>query len=382
MVQLDALRAFAVLAVLLQHTLDIPPTWKCGRLGVRLFYVLSGYLITGILLRARDRCSGASDSGHVLRAFYARRSLRIFPLYYLVLGVAAAFALPGVSEYLFSCITYTTNFRSALDGTFLPMPIGHFWSLAVEEQFYLCWPLLVLLLPPRWLPAAITATLVVGPVSRLLLFRFGGGVAWEAAPTSCLDTLGAGALLAYCSTPGGLSPGARRGLRLSLLGGMALSALIVFWRLTGRMHTPSVVLEDAAYALLFGWLVGRAAEGFGGWAKVLLEFRPLVYLGTISYGVYVYHNFVPVAGAVVRERLGIEPGMPDGNGLGLFVYVSALTIGVAALSWHVFEKPVNRLKDYFPYLKPTKGTREERAETVASPCGAKTQVLPVPALPS
>jgi peptidoglycan/LPS O-acetylase OafA/YrhL len=378
MVQLDALRAFAVLAVIVQHTVPLPPAVKLGRTGVRLFYVLSGFLITGILLRARRGCPGGREGRGALRSFYARRFLRIFPLYYLVLGLAVLLALPAVGEHLASCATYTSNIQSAVEGSFFPPPLGHFWSLAVEEQFYLFWPLLILFLPTRRLLPAILLTIVIGPVSRLLLLRYAGRpVAWEVATTSCLDTLGVGALLALFASSGRLSPAARARIgRWSLGAGLALLGLVVVARVTGRLYTPSIILEDTAYVFLFGWLVSRAARGFGGWGKRILELRPLVYLGTISYGVYVYHNVVPVVARVAEERLGVPTGLPAKEGPAFCLYVAAVTVALAACSWHLFEAPLNRLKKHFPYLKPK--TTPSTSEGAVSPAGG----IPVPAVAS
>jgi peptidoglycan/LPS O-acetylase OafA/YrhL len=354
MAQLDGLRALAVLAVIVQHTFPADAETKIGRPGVRLFYVLSGFLITGILLRTRARCASGGGVRHVMRSFYARRFLRIFPLYYFVLGATLLLGLPDVRAHVWAAVTYTLNIQSAAEGTFFPT-VGHFWSLAVEEQFYLFWPVLMLLVPSRYLLAAVLAAIAVAPASRLLLFRYaGGGAAWEAATTSCLDTLGGGALLALLVSSDALSARARKGLEYASLGaGLALFALIKLW-LTRKFHALAVALEDTAYLLIFSAVVSGAARGFGGWGKRVLEFRPLVYLGTISYGIYVYHNFVPAVASLLRERYGIETGFPADQGAARFVCVSLATVAIAACSWHLFEEPINRLKKHFPYLTEKK----------------------------
>src|SRR5258708_7747412 len=161
MPQLDSIRAFAILVVLIHHFLPVDkiiPTdfITLGLIGVRLFFVLSGFLITGILLRARGE-------ERALRQFYYRRVLRIFPIYYLTLIIIFV-----VSPYLRSegawLAAYATNYITPFKSL---EPAGHFWTLAVEEQFYLLWPFLMLLAPARYLLKIIVASIVFA-----VLFRF------------------------------------------------------------------------------------------------------------------------------------------------------------------------------------------------------------------
>src|SRR5262249_27065480 len=196
MVQLDGLRAIAVLLVLFEHTCPTPPL-RTGRVGVLLFYVLSGFLITGILLQARARAAGVAPLRGVLAAFYARRCLRIFPLFYFVLLAALLLRIPPLPDHLASLLSYTSNFDTAAQGKWLQQPFGPFWSLAVEEQFYLLWPALVLFAPLRWLLPCMAAMLAVGPLSRLAVVCVtDNNVSFQVVTTSCLDSLGAGSLLA------------------------------------------------------------------------------------------------------------------------------------------------------------------------------------------
>src|SRR4029450_13372172 len=139
MQQLDGLRAMAVLAVLWTHYLP-EEDWLFGvywgGFGVRLFFVLSGFLITGILLKSRQYVmQGPQPAAFALRPFYSRRLLRIFPLYYTTLAVTALMAIPPVRETMVWHITYLSNVYFSIQGRFHG-PIRHFWSLSVEEQFY------------------------------------------------------------------------------------------------------------------------------------------------------------------------------------------------------------------------------------------------------
>jgi len=357
MPQLDALRAFAALAVLVAHfsrfTSNLHTLTRLidlGGLGVRLFFVLSGFLITGILLRSKRYC----EDHHIpilraFRQFYARRVLRIFPLFYLVLGMAAIINIPPVRQTFAWHAAYLTNFYMFLHGW--EGATNHFWSLAVEEQFYLVWPWVIFLVSRRRLYGAILVMIGVGPLFRLFFGLATGNVATVILPLSCLDTLGVGALLALRKDhiSGQQSreyPFGKAGL---WVGFAALGAFI----LLRAMHQGTWVgytLFDLGTALLGSWVVLRASTGFRGSIGRLLEIKPLVYLGTISYGIYVYHNFIPY---IMHDTLHL-PSIAD-----LLKLPSAwpldsllkggIAISIAALSWHFFERPINNLKRYFKY---------------------------------
>ncbi len=193
MTQLDALRAFAAFGVMLGHFYGIQ--WSL--LGVHLFFVLSGFLITGILLKCRDSSYTWEKGKYQLRQFYIRRSLRIFPLYYLVILVLIFVNFNILRNSSLWYLTYTSNIYFALIGRF-GSSAGHFWSLAVEEQFYLLWPCLILFLPEKYLLRCISTACLLG-----LLYRIGGSLlglnflARVAVTIGCLDFLGIGALLAF-----------------------------------------------------------------------------------------------------------------------------------------------------------------------------------------
>lgn len=332
--QLDGLRAFAVLAVLVHHAgpPGLTAALEPGAWGVQLFFVLSGFLITGILLRGRAEVTGGRRSG-MLRAFYIRRFLRIFPLYYAVLLAVALLNGPGVRGNLWWHLAYLSNYHFAWHGSWSG-PTSHLWSLAVEEQFYLLWPWFVLFLPRRGLPVLLAAAVAAGPLARLVLWRQTGNELVATLPTPCcLDSLGLGGLLAWLWQ----EERDRRWLgRGALAAGVGLAVLLLGLPLG---EGARLVLGRTAGALVFVWLVDRAATGFGGWAGRVLEFRPVVYLGTISYGLYVFQNFV------------LWLAFPHTAGLERFAKVFVVTLGLAAVSWYCYERPLNGLKRYFPYGK-------------------------------
>jgi peptidoglycan/LPS O-acetylase OafA/YrhL len=152
MPQLDALRAFAVLSVLAVHFVSHPPRWlevvPWAACGVQLFFVLSGFLITGILLDSRNEVEAGASRFWMLRQFYTRRFLRIFPLYYAVVLVGWLIKLPGFTETLGWNLSYLTNFYILQKGAWIEVA-SHLWTLSVEEQFYLVWPWVVLFLPNK-----------------------------------------------------------------------------------------------------------------------------------------------------------------------------------------------------------------------------------------
>jgi peptidoglycan/LPS O-acetylase OafA/YrhL len=348
--QLDGLRAIAVLLVCWHHWMPrryhFGINW--GSTGVDLFFVLSGFLITGILLACRRPLEeGRQSVAFTAGRFYARRFLRIFPLYYAVLAVASV-ALTLEPGILVSLWTYTFNLYGAWCGALSGRLISHFWSLAVEEQFYLVWPWVILLAPRRALVPVVCATLAVGPLSRWILFTAGAPFdAMRMVTTSCLDLLASGALFAILVERGGLEAVLRgRFARTVGLAGAALflwgAAIQVRMEGNGGATALEVFVVYTRWPF-FAWLVLAAARGFGGFFGRVLTLRPLLYVGKVSYGVYVFHAF-----ALLLDRVGLARFHPL---LRCAVYLG-FTLVVAELSWRWFESRINALKERFPYEKP------------------------------
>jgi peptidoglycan/LPS O-acetylase OafA/YrhL len=323
--QLDGLRFLAFLAVFATHAWPEGCPW--GVAGVQFFFALSGFLITRILIR--------SESGRIgsdLRRYYLRRTLRIFPLYYaLVILVAPGLRWDDLGWFL----TYSYNIRAYLVTGWNDV-LGHFWTLCVEEQFYLLYPQFLLFTPARFRFSLLTGLIVATkafqfyanyhmsmPWARLLLPYCGEDLLW-----------GSVAGLVEIRT----IPGRHEG-KICFLSGLPI--LVLAWNLHEYRLPISKEWQEIASVSLFG--VGSALIVFGAWRSAdpwivgPLTLAPLTYLGRISYGLYAFHLPVLRANWVDAIPYGFMIRKPYGE--------LALTITLAAASWRFFEGPINRLKD-------------------------------------
>jgi peptidoglycan/LPS O-acetylase OafA/YrhL len=342
MVQLDALRALAVLAVMVYHLgPSLSPALGLGAwVAVRLFFVLSGFLITGLLLRARDAVdAGQTTAGAALWRFHLRRLWRIVPVYYAVILGLALVDAGEVRQNLWWHLAFLSNVKFVIDGWHHAY-IGQFWFLAAQEQFYLFWPLLMLSLPRRWLMPVIVLTIAIGPLYRAYALSMGWSLAYEALLPANLDTLGLGALLALMTRRGSADRFRTRPWAVAAWAAAALLLALQLPAVRDVVGTPLIASSDLLMGGVSVVLVARAAVGFGGLAGRVMTWPPLLYLGTISYGAFAYHLVVGgvVAWAVSAAGLAALP-------TALFAAVAvALSIAVASLSWHAFEQPLARLK--------------------------------------
>jgi peptidoglycan/LPS O-acetylase OafA/YrhL len=334
MPQLDALRAFAVLSVIAAHTFPPLPV-HIGIPGVWLFFVLSGFLITGILLRSRANIEQHNTSlGAALKTFYIRRSLRIFPLYYFALALLLWIGVPEARNNILWLATYLTNMLIVTEGRWVGC-VSHFWTLAVEEQFYLIWPVVMLLLPRRLLAPGCLLAIAIGPVTRALMWHWTHNITSTliSAP-ACLDGLGAGSLLA-ASWHFGYRPALLRWRTPAVAAALVLTIAHVASQAVEFHSGLDYVVGGFAYASLFFWVVDAAANGVQGVTKRILEWKPLLYIGRISYGLYVFHLLVPE----------ILPYEAPPSGIARFLYVTATTLALASLSRYLLERPFNHLKE-------------------------------------
>jgi peptidoglycan/LPS O-acetylase OafA/YrhL len=352
---LDALRGAAILAVFLHHAAPGAPTvgaerfllgaFHLGWAGVDLFFVLSGFLITGILLDTRDR------PGY-FRRFYARRARRIFPLYYVTLAliILALPLLGGIvkdeahivalrQEWLW---TYANNIKIAMTARWSAAYADHFWTLAVEEQFYLVWPFVVLLSTPQRLARTCVLIAALALISRVVLVVSGSSpLAVTVFTLTRADSLALGALPAcLLRMPNGADLLRRLIPRAMVLGGGVAAAIAAadvagfvgpWW--AGRGAAWATV-GYSALGVLFTAVVARAALGTPV-APQSRAFRFLRLTGVYSYGFYVMH--APVL-YVLRDAGWHPTDWRDFLAYGATAFVIAYAL--AAMSWHWFESRI------------------------------------------
>lgn len=352
---LDGLRAIAVLAVFGRHAWPNQFFW--GWAGVDLFLVLSGFLITRLLLRAQG------DRSAYLKSFYARRSLRIWPLYYLTLALTLAVAyLEGWHVERFDVLRsalflqFTDLYSeyagaAALVQDYIPF-FSHSWSVAVEEQFYVVWPLTVLLLRrwPRTLPGVAGVLLVAGLGLRTL------GVTPLLLLTR-VDGLVLGAFLAWTVQRIEERPAAERARHLRTIARVATVTgvpIVAWYVLTGyAARVPATPASTDLHPLV---VTGFALAALGVIAsltideptrlKRFLSRGSLVYLGGLSYGIYLLHPLV-----LHGSRTAFGDAALAGIDLGPVVALPA-SVAVAHLSMVFVEGPALQLKRRFPLEPP------------------------------
>lgn len=345
MVQLDGLRAFAVGAVIFSHW--VPREYHggiaWGPLGVQLFFVLSGYLITGILLGARSDSSDSAARIGILRMFYIRRCLRIFPLYYAVVVLITLAGVYGARATFWFNVSYTSNIHFFLINDW-PSNVGHFWSLAVEEQFYLVWPWVVLFVPRQHLVPLVSVLMGVSLIAKLGLANLFPGNSFVAMlPFGAWDALGGGALMALL----GVRTRAWRWLAWGSLF-VGLPVWLAFWVRPSLAAGPVAgQVRSFAMVLVCIWVVGRFAMMGPTAVGRLVRSPALVGIGVVSYGLYILHPLVPILWGAVAKGMGLAEIWLSGPPR--LVACLALLLALANLSWFAYERPLNRLKDRFPY---------------------------------
>lgn len=350
---LDGLRAIAVLSVIAEHWCfhwlrSMSPLFRPGRIGVQLFFVISGFLITGILLDARDSATiKRSSKTQVLSAFIFRRTLRIFPLYYAVIVLACLADVTEIIEWLPWNLTYTSNIR---DSIYAPvLDYQHFWSLCIEEQFYLIWPFAILCFPPKATKWIIAAAIAAYPLYVCAIYILEAPQYLNATPFGSMHTLAGGGLLAYWfRDEKSRLACAKYSPVISAITCPIYLLLILACHDTGMTtHLAHNTLMAVSLVSLVGWAASINATH----SKHLLTNPVLMFLGSISYGVYLLHPFVP---PVIRYTL-MQFDLNTAHTLGKLQLPCffAVTIGLAWLSWRLFETPISRLKRHFPYTPPS-----------------------------
>jgi peptidoglycan/LPS O-acetylase OafA/YrhL len=327
----------AVALVVIHHWVPGLQLLGLGVIGVQLFFVLSGFLITGVLLTFRSALEGgrATLSG-ILSSFWKSRAARILPVAFLALTVAFAVAdRVGIQESLAWHFLFASNLLFFQQGAFESW-FSHFWSLAVEQQFYVLWPLLVLRAPRRWLEPAILGLVVLAPVARFGLFAAGFEPVRTVQRPSVFELRLARPRCAGRCVETAAAAGSERAAQGPGMAGDRHLTGDRGW--TVRRDAFLILVQQTFLSISFACIVAAAGERMSGLLGRTLECRPLVGLGIISYGVYVYHPFAP---SVVKAAL-LALEAPDylASGAALFALCTALTLLVAVLSWFLMERPI------------------------------------------
>lgn len=329
MPQLDVLRAIAVALVIIQHWFYAFKIFRFlpeGELGVKLFFVLSGYLITRILLDYKQRVlTGNMSMVQSLKKFYYRRFLRIFPIYYLLLFLLYLIYPSKISDSFVWHFFYLSNYFFYFINHGWGY-VSHFWSLSVEEQFYIFWPFVILLSKRKYLLGIIIGTTLLG-----ILFRatnFSHSYMYYILTPACFDALGLGALLAlkydWITTK-------IKTMSVTYFVTLLLSiGLIIYFHTLGKIVFNQIFL--GLFIAIFSFLA-VAKLSIGSKFHFIFENRILIFIGKISYGIYLYHNLIPFT---YINHVHI-----------LFSYLLriAVLLLVASASYYIIERPFLKFKD-------------------------------------
>lgn len=336
---LNGIRAIAVLFVIISHRFPIDHfihAFPLGNYGVDIFFVLSGFLISRSLFY-RIVIESASN-GKIIKSFFIRRCLRIFPIYYLLLsflyltsGIIGNQFRENFLWYFLYCANYLNFYNGKWYGA-----LAHFWSLSVEEQFYIFWPILLLFVFKKRIFNLIVLLILVGTIYPFFLTGNAGQLT-----LSCLNALGVGALLAYVEI---VNPKYKILFNKTL---KILFAPVLFLICINRL----VILipffsERLAISILAVSIIAYCRYNSKNFIVIkVLGNKALNFIGIISYGIYLYHNIVPKYWVWGVKKIGwVTPAS-----IYKFSYLEFLTqtvfiIVISYLSWIIVEKPILRLK--------------------------------------
>ena len=356
--QLDGVRGLAIFMVLATHLLKFEGQSvasgicagiaQAGWVGVDLFFVLSGFLITGILVKTRE-------DPHFFKNFYARRALRIFPLYFGYLAIYQLFVIHWgwvkldasrvleASHEMPWLWAYASNVLIALKGNFITASLNHFWTLAIEEQLYLIWPAVIFYCPPQRLRGFCVLGIIAVIVGRVVALQlWNPPFAIHVLTPFRADSFFVGA---YFALNGQKDLHFLQRHISKVLGVLLIGLLLGVW-IRGGLFWSDAWIQTFGYtaiAIVFGWMLTMSLEG------TLFRSSALRFLGRYSYAIYVFHHPLNIA----FERLwptSLVVQWVHSWFLGALLHASIVTsisIGFALLSWNLFEVHFMNLKKYF-----------------------------------
>jgi peptidoglycan/LPS O-acetylase OafA/YrhL len=362
--QLNGIRFIAVFLVLIDHWLiPINPFSFLGHLGVVIFFVLSGFLITRILFENAESCRANHSSPIVKMArFIYRRSLRIFPIYFLLLAMGAIFSISNFDQLVYWLITYTPNIYIIVNNTWIGT-WDHLWTLAVEEQYYLFFPMLILFSYARNYFKILVGMILVGLAFRFFFFLTNSHDfkenLWFVAHVntiSALDSFGLGGLLAYLHTYKKDFYERFFSNSYYLLSSIFFYFFVLILSKYSKYDHDNIwaIVFERFFAGLFSFFLIAQAIGSRSWMLGrFLTFSWVSYIGQISYGIYLYHNVVynyyhekgnTIIGYLASFLPNLNVELPNFI-LIKFILNLIIVIILASFSWFFIEKPINRFKN-------------------------------------
>ncbi len=312
-------------------------------IGLYFFLTLTGFLITRVLLRDRDQgeASGGPWRRPALRFFLKKRAIRILIPCYAAMLFAWIFGAPDIRAHPFVYLLHVANFHIAMLPEW-PSGTAHYWTLAIQIQFYLLWPLVIYFVPRRALVPVLVVFAALAPLTRwLTLHHFPQVEHPGAISTAAADYFGAGALLAVAMSRG-LKAGDRRLGRAAWVAFVLYAVLYVFDE-AGRPVAGLRHFQQTLVSVVFAGLISATLRGFGGLLGKILDHPAIQHIGKISYGLYLFHTSMPLAMGCVLPFLW-HPVF-DGPLLAVRLIVLGLgSWGIAWLCWRYLEQPMDRFR--------------------------------------
>lgn len=355
---LDTLRAFAVIFVILEHwkfPLNFGPSINSffaslipnGTFGVDLFFVLSGFLISSILLNARD--NNDTNKLGIIKNFIIRRALRIFPIYYLIIFFLFIIKYPLLKENIYWHLSYTSNvlfYKTQQWNNF-----SHTWSLSVEEQFYLLWPWLIVLLNKRYLKYVFIFSILIGIYTTILTATvFNNKFGYILMP-SCMHAFGIGGLYAFLKYDNVIHKSFHRVLKIAFPLSILFHFYLAFTNYSGSLNLFSGLFDSIISVMLIHFTITIKE----GWLKDhIIENKLLMKIGELSYGIYLMHYVM--MGIYIKAMTTYLSPANSIRSIALNPYFSysinlVFLFLFAYLSFYLFEKPIMGLKQKFSYTE-------------------------------
>jgi peptidoglycan/LPS O-acetylase OafA/YrhL len=324
-----------------------PPTWpRLFPFEIFLFFflVLTGYLITGSLLRERDRGEASGQPWRIaaLKSYQLRRGLRILAPYYAALALALIVQAPDAWSGFFWYVLHLSNIHMA-SNDYWPSGTNHFWSLAIQQQFYLLWPFVIWFLPRRCMVPGIIIFSALGPLSRIFHDDMLPWFAWPQLLTSAaFDYFGVGALFAL-AVHRGMSLG---NFKLHWLArfGFVVYLMIFLAHANGWPTWNLRAFQQTFLSIALCGFIAAASVGFSGHLKKCLENPMMQRIGQLSYGIYLFHNLAPLVAGKIFWFLW-DQRFENNWGIALKIMIYAvITWGFTLASWRWIELPLQGVR--------------------------------------